>query len=77
MPHDANTLNVCGEMMSGWQDSFMLKLALQPVGNWSSLILVADQSAIYCLFLYVPVNRHGHVGTISSPNHTFFLGKLD
>ena len=25
--------NACGEMMSGWQDSFMLNLALQPVGS--------------------------------------------
>ena len=33
MPHDANTFNVCGEVMPGWQDSFLLKLALQPVGN--------------------------------------------
>ena len=31
MPHDANTFNACDEMMSGWQDSFVLKLALQPV----------------------------------------------
>ena len=27
--------------------------------------------------LYVPVNSYGHVGTVSSPNHTFFLDKLD
>ena len=35
MPHDANTFNACGEMMSGWQVSFMLKETLQPVGNQS------------------------------------------
>ena len=30
------------------------------------------------LILYVPVNSYGHVGTVSSPNHTFFLlDKLD
>ena len=29
------------------------------------------------LILYVPVNSYGHVGTVSSPNHTFFLGKPD
>ena len=28
------------------------------------------------LMLYVPVNSYGHVGMVSSPNHTFFLGKL-
>ena len=26
---------------------------------------------------YVPVNSYIHVETISSPRHTFFLGKLD
>ena len=29
------------------------------------------------LVLYVPVNSYGNVGTVSSPNHTLFLGKLD
>ena len=33
MPHDAHTFNACGEMMSGWQDSLMLKVALQPVSQ--------------------------------------------
>ena len=32
---------------------------------------------LFCLRLYVPVNSYGHVKTVSSPNHTFFLGKLD
>ena len=27
--------------------------------------------------LYVPVDSYGNVGKVSSPNHTFFLGKLD
>ena len=31
----------------------------------------------YGLILYIPVNSYRHVGTVSSPNHTFFLGKLD
>ena len=34
----------------------------------------------FCLFvllLYVQVNSHGHAGMVSSPNHTFFLGKLE
>ena len=26
---------------------------------------------------YVPVNSYGHVGTVSSSNHSFYLGKLD
>ena len=29
------------------------------------------------LIIYVPVNTYGHVGKVSSPNHTFFLLKLD
>ena len=32
---------------------------------------------LFDLVLYVPVNGYGHVGTVSLPNHTFFLGKLD
>ena len=42
MPHDANTFNSCDEMMSGWQDSFVLKLALQPV---SDQLPIGSQSA--------------------------------
>ena len=41
---------------------------------------VADkQTILFVCFdaLNVPVNSYGHVGTVSSPNHTFFLGKLD
>ena len=44
MSHDAHTFNVCGEMMSGMQDSLKLKLALQPVGN--SRRSVASKSPI-------------------------------
>ena len=32
---------------------------------------------LFGLFLNVPVNSYGHVVTVSAPNHTFFLGKLD
>ena len=32
---------------------------------------------LFGLMLNVPVNSYGHVRTVSSPNHTFFLGKLD
>ena len=28
-------------------------------------------------WLYIPVNSYGHVWRVSSPNHTFFLGKLE
>ena len=29
------------------------------------------------LILCIPVNSYGHVGMVSSPSHTFFLGKFD
>ena len=29
------------------------------------------------MMLNIPVNSHGHVRTVSSPNHTFFLDNLD
>ena len=29
------------------------------------------------LLLYITGNSYGHVGMVSSPNHTFFLGKLE
>ena len=29
------------------------------------------------LILDVPVNSYGHVRTVNSPKHTFFLAKLD
>ena len=32
---------------------------------------------LFGLILYIPVNSYGHVGMVSSPNHTFFLDKLD
>ena len=50
MPHDEHTFNAFGEMMSGWQDSFMLKLALQPVGDQSPIGLqsVANESQTSC-----------------------------
>ena len=32
---------------------------------------------LFVLMLNVPVNSYGHVGTVSSPNHTFILSKLD
>ena len=31
---------------------------------------------LFGLMLYVPVNSYGHVWAVSSPNHTYFLGKL-
>ena len=45
MPHDANTFNVCGEMMSGSQDCFLLKLAHFNLSA-TNCQLVADQLPI-------------------------------
>ena len=36
-----------------------------------------SDNVLFGLMLYFPVNSYGHVGTVSSPNHTFFLGKVD
>ena len=32
---------------------------------------------LFCLIFNIQVNSYGHVGMVSSPNHTFFLSKLD
>ena len=32
---------------------------------------------LFDFMLKVPVNSYGQVGTVISPKHTFFLGKLD
>ena len=55
---------------------------LQVTGIWytkmSSFFLRHKYEILFVrLFLYVPVNRYGHVKKVSSPNHTLFLGKLD
>ena len=41
------------------------------------IFIIVFQRDLFGLMLNVPVNSYGHVGTVSSPNHTFFLGKLD
>ena len=54
--------------------------------NWAKVSAIAltvlymhqdDLFSLFGLVLYVPVYSYSHVGTVSSPNHTFFLGKLD
>ena len=45
-------------------------------------ILLFSDPILTIVFLFVcfevlSVNGYGHVETVSSPNHTFFLGKLD
>ena len=43
------------------------------------IILRIERRRIFglVLMLNVPVNSYVHVGTVSTPNHTIFLGKLD
>ena len=41
--------------------------------------LIVSPIMCYCLFVCCftsQVNSYGHCGTVSSPNHTFFLGRL-
>ena len=38
---------------------------------------IGFQGDLFGLMLNVSVNSCGHVGMVSSLNHTFFLGKLD
>ena len=38
---------------------------------------IHNSKVLFALLLYLPVNRYSHVETVSSPNHTFFLGKLE
>ena len=40
-------------------------------------ILISQCFCLFGLILYTPVNSYGHVGRVSSLNHTIFLGKLD
>ena len=41
-------------------------LKFRTLAIWQKTCLV-----LFGLILYVPVNSYGHVGTVSSPNHTF------
>ena len=55
---------------------FSLSIPVRSKNNFHLSLFIL----IVCLFglmLNVPVNRYGHIVTVSSPNHTFFLGKLD
>ena len=45
-----------------------------------SMHCITKHFELFCLFgvrFYVPVNSYGQLEIVSSPNHTFFLGKLD
>ena len=57
------------------QIGFSLTHLKPPRQVFSQLYL--NNSYQICLLLYVQVNSYGHVGTVSSPNYTFYLGKLE
>ena len=44
--------------------------------NTSSLLLLLLFVCLFCCFMS-QANSYGHCGTDSSPNHTFFLGRLE
>ena len=47
--------------------------------DYGQILLMLIKCSVFrlSLVLYVPVIIYGHVGTVSSPNHIFFLGKPD
>ena len=62
-----------------WPDQLILQLA---TGMALELLLGTEIKLLVCLFGLnwldaVQVNSYGHAGIVSSPNYTFFLGKLD
>ena len=46
MYHDENILNMCGEVMSGCEESFLMRLAMQIFSNLWLTLQPADQSAL-------------------------------
>ena len=44
---------------------------------WHAIFLARFLVCLFGLMLNVPVNSYGYVSMVSSPNHTFFPGKLD
>ena len=68
------------------QVNHLFKLAQEKsVVRWNDMTIAVDlgrkatKQTIVCLFCCFTsqVNSYGHCGTVSSPNHTFFLGKLE
>ena len=47
------------------------------MGVYWRLLCICDKFVWFGLMFNVPVNSYGNVRMVSSPNSTFFLGKLD
>ena len=52
---------------------------MEKVLNFRTLFFFCSQiNVVFVWFVAVCASKQqGHVGTVSSPNHTFFLGKLE
>ena len=48
-----------------------------PETLWKIDFLKDELCLFFGLRFYIPVNSYDHVETVSSPNHTFYLDKLD
>ena len=59
-----------------WNESQFLKLHSHAILTQAGIL---TEFGMYCfaLLLYVPLNSYGCVGSVSSQNHIFFLGKLE
>ena len=58
----------------------MTKMAAMPIYGKKHLNSPTELTVLFCLIgllLYIPVNSYGHVGTVSSPNHTFSWASLN
>ena len=58
---------------------FEICLLLQIIGGAlmvKTSALISLNIILFGFWFNVPVNSYGHVETVKSPNHTFFLGKL-
>ena len=61
---------------SGWSIVYIERLQVIISKNIIFLSLKID-FVLFGLKLNIQVNSYGHVGTVSSPNHTFSLGRLE
>ena len=85
----SNILKKYVSMSRKYRSHTLISLNQSPAGNgrttWLScmfcfIVFLSLSHVFLCLFVllhYVQVNIYSHGGTISLPNHTLFLGKLE
>ena len=75
----SKTSKGCKRPLTKWKE-LTLPTVTKNVLNMANTANSADPDetphclAVFCMFvvlIYVPVNRYGHFGIVSSPNHTF------